>query len=276
MLEKGFYSNVDVGELNAFSDDLSTLTKENRLGTSSGMYWRAPNDNWVFEEDLVLGSGITAPILPSGVTINGTFYASSHATYGHVFDFDGGGVVFTSGTVPSGTVKCAHSYREFAVRIADRTTSLSLMNDYFVNDGIDDVAQPSGISDFPAIYVDAEGGEVKPLAVGGGIIVRKRIGLHIVFPDRLRDAADDIADFLSYMAHHTIKLIDIDLIPESLDWRGAKASTYVSYNSMLNDASYFWNHAYCLRSEPVYLDSERKNWNRIRIDTLWEIRGVPR
>ena len=277
LLNEGYYDNVSLGETNYSGDDLSELfIHSDSTSFAAGTVWQAPRTNWVYEGDVVVPSGAEAPIDPSGVYIDSVFYAKDDASFGHVFDFENGRVIFTSGTAPTSanTVQVEYTSKDVFVGIADRHTVHALHNDYFQNDAVFDTVFPSGAVTVPAIWIDVEGQTISPLALGGGQIINKLVHFHVISNDDSLDVIDDIADTISYQQYSATKVIDIDAMPELFDFRGAKASTYKEYTAMTADNSLFWNTAYWLRADRVDVFSERTDWNRVRMDALFEVRGV--
>jgi hypothetical protein len=88
------------------------------------------------------------------------------------------------------------------------------------------------------------------------------------------DEIDDIADLLSFQQFKTTKLVNIDDMPELFDFRGAKTGTYRTYTNMVGDAALYWNQAHWMRADRTDVFSERTDWNRIRMDVLFEVRDI--
>jgi hypothetical protein len=279
LLTKGFYNIVSTDETDFLSNQLSQLTYDETDPTFSRLQtWRAPKDNWVYETDITAPVGGTDPVLPSGVWINNTFYLPSDSTYGHVVDFEGGRIIFTSGTFPAATdtVKANYSYKDVTVAFASKDQVHALHNDYFENDGVSDEVFPSGTYSTPAVYVECGGGTPSPKSIGGGITVRKTVHLHCRSNAAYAEILDDIADRLMYMFGNKLNLIDVDQMPEGIDYRGAKTAAFRDYTSMAADSSIRYMGAYNLAAERVDLFSEKRNWHGVRIDMVWEMVGVPR
>jgi hypothetical protein len=277
LLNEGYYDNVSLGETNYKGDDLSELfIFSDDTNFTAGTVWQAPRTNWVYEGDVVVPSGAEAPIDPSGVYIDSVFYPKAHATHGHVFDFENGRVIFTSGTAPTvaNTVQVEYTSKDVFIGIADRHTVHALHNDYFQNDDIFDSVFPSGAITTPAIWIDVEGQTISPLALGGGRIVNKLVHFHVISNDDSLDMIDDIADTLSYQQFKATRVVDIDAVPELFDFRGARSITYRDYTVMTADTSLYWNIAYWLKADRTDVYSERTDWNRIRMDVIFEVRGV--
>jgi len=273
LLNNGYYSNVDVGETIYSGGDLSRLSPYgDSFEFPTGAAWQAPKSNWVMEGDIGVPSGITAPILPSGVVINSTFYPSNDPTYAHSYNYKKGLVIFNN-TAPLSTdmVQVSYSYKDVFVDFINKKTSFALNNDYFGNDAIPDIVFPSGTVSTPAVLIDMSDHTIAPLQIGGGKKIFKTVHLHLISSDDHAEEISDISDLISYKEFGLVKLLDIDKLPERLTWDGDKASTYQEYTTMLADSTLFLNKAYIVRAEPVYLYTERENWNRIRIDLLLEV-----
>ena len=277
LLNEGYYNNIALGEFDFEGNDLSQLALHTDDSTFSlGTVWQSHKLNWVYEGDVVVPSGALAPVDPSGVYIDDVFFAKDDATFGHVFDFENGRVVFTSGVGPtvSNTVQVEYSYKEVFVGIANKTTVHALHNDFFDDDSVFNSVFPSGVTSTPAIWIDVEGQTISPLALGGGKIVNKLVHFHVISNDDGLDEIDDIADVISFQQYRNTRLVDIDKMPELFDFRGARATGYQDYTVMVADNSLFWKLISWMRADRVDVTSERLDWNRVRMDIMFELRDI--
>jgi len=275
LLNNGYFDNIELGELDFEGNDLSEFfIHSDDSSFVTGSVWQSPRINWVSERDTVIPAGAEAPTDPSGVYINDIFVPKDDPNLGHVFDFENGRVIFTSGTLPLSTdlVQAEYSVKDVFVGIASKQTVHVLHNDFFANDAIFDSVFPSGATGVPALWIDVEGHTISPLALGGGKIINKIVHVHAISNDDGLAEIDDIADIISDQQYTTINIINIDEMPELFDFRGARTTTFREYTDMVSDESLFWNKVYWRRVDRVDVTTERSDWNRIRLDILFEKR----
>lgn len=277
LLDRGYWQNIASGQKDHNQNDLSRCIIDTTDSSyPSGYVWKAPRANWIYETDISLPSGVSQPTTPSGVWIDGVWKAKTDSTYGHVFDYKNGRIIFTSGTkVPaSKRVQVKYAHKEFSLFTVNQYQAHKLHNDYFVNDGIEDDEFPFNKITVPAIHIEMDSTSMSPLAVGGGKILSKGFIIHIITNDDRLVEAEDIADTLSLMEDETITLIDINKLPERVNWRGDKASTYVPYKTLRANSTYFWSKMYLPQMNTQEMPTEKVNYHRIRVLGLGEIRDI--
>jgi hypothetical protein len=277
-LDAGYFRNITTGNSTDFnSNDLSKFSIDTRDSSyASGTVWAAPRPNWVYEGDISVPSGGTGPITPSGVFVNSSFKLPNDATYGHVFDYLGGRVIFTSGAVldQNDDVKASYSYKEFKIRLPDNTQVESLYTEYMSNTGIPNQEFPMSAEYTPAISIFTSDHKTSPLALGGGIILRKNIQIYIIANNDWVNIVSDMADLVTYQFDVVQNMVDVDKIPERINFRGQKSPTFIDYKTLLPNQTYFYNKMEFLQLEAYQLPSLREGWNVFRVDGLVEMRGA--
>lgn len=279
LLDSGYYRNIvanNAADYNA--NDLSKLLIDTRDSSyASGVVWAAPRPNWVFEGDVSVPVGASVPIVPSGVFVEGVFKLPNDTTYGHVFDYIGGRVIFTSGAAPeaSTSIQASYSYKEFTVKLPDNQTVNNLYEAFMSNTDLPTQTFPMMDVYTPTINIVVTDHKPSPLALGGGIILRKNVQIYLVANDDWKDVISDMADLITYQFDVVANMVDIDLIPERINFRGQKATTYADYKTLAADQTYFYNKFEFLQLEYYFLPSMREGYNRIRVDCLIEMRGAP-
>lgn len=112
----GAYRNVTNGVVDAAGIDYSVLKHIDVEDEISGTVWQAQRMNWVWESGLEVGT----PNAITGVTVNGTFYATNTVgDYAHHYDYVNGNVVFDSAISLSSTVTVNYSYKIVKVQTVD-------------------------------------------------------------------------------------------------------------------------------------------------------------
>lgn len=243
-IARGFYDNIASGELDYEGRNLSQLfpvQNDPLYPVDSGStvhVWQGYRKNWVSESGVeFFASGLTAPTLASGIYIGGTFHPRatiSGGGNGIAIDFRNGRVLAESGITASATVEVAHSYKEIWIDtvardlVADQVTVI----DNTKRVAIDNV--PSGnIIRLPAIQMDlANQLETRGLELGGGIIMRPVMFLHVVAENR--HDKDEIVDVLQLSQFKTMTMVDLDAVPAQFGFYGDYGSGYKSYGQLKN------------------------------------------
>jgi hypothetical protein len=140
--------------------------------------------------------------------------------------------------------------------------------------GLDDLLFPFNTTSVPVVNIEVNNHKMSPLAIGGGKILHKNISIHIISNDQHESEMDDIADMISFKKYACVNLLDINLVPELLDWRGMKSSSYIDYKTLLTNEANVWNRMYVLEADVVKIPTEKKNYHHTRVDLLLEIRGI--
>jgi hypothetical protein len=247
-LDIGAFVNVALAASGAYGGDHSQLHYVNHPNYASGRVWQGLRANWVYETDVSYG---TAPLLTSGVFVNGAFQPSSGVgTYQHYIDYPNGYVVFNSGIPTSSVVKCPHSFKQVNIYNDDAPwfrefQAGSLRIDSVSSSGNWNLLSKNRVQ-LPAIII-------QPLTtirligieIGGGNKRHQNVLLHIYTENPWEKRA--IADDLINMKNHTFMIWDRDKVFASgvttLDAFGARNPNGLSYNSLIED-SYKYRQCY--------------------------------
>jgi len=117
LLGIGSFSNVSIPTSGAYGGTFDKLRLVDDPSYSQGQIWEAARKDWVWETGVYYD---TQPVQISGVTVNGTFYGTGDATYGHHYNYPLGRVVFNSAVPENSNVQLNYSYRNVQTYIADQ------------------------------------------------------------------------------------------------------------------------------------------------------------
>lgn len=122
LLDIGAYTNITNGTTDGFGIDYSVMKPIEIEGMTFGSVWQTQRMNWVWET----GMSVNTPNSITGVTVNGTFYASdTTGTYEHYYNYPLGCVVFSSAIPTTSVVSINHSYKIVKV---ERSTSDEMLD----------------------------------------------------------------------------------------------------------------------------------------------------
>ena len=115
-LDKGGFFNISIPSSGHYGGDKHNLRLVDDPRYTSGQVWEGFRSNWVWQSGL---SGDTQPLVTqnwespgvSGVFVNGGFYASGDATYGHYIDYPRGRIIFDSAISTTSAVTAEFSYK---------------------------------------------------------------------------------------------------------------------------------------------------------------------
>jgi len=236
LLDNGMYAHAEIGDVSYAGDSNATLRKD-------GQFFESVANEWVYEEDVTVPSGYTAPISVSGVWVNGTFHAEDSSPYYPKVDYKRGRIIFT-GTVPAASdlVQANFTYKDVSVDFVDSDNYNFLMSEYLHNPSYDSTdIFPSGITRLlPLVVVDLQTRDHAPRQIGGGKILSERVNFWVYAArDWERDA---IMDIIFDAARETTEGADYNDVPEILSFYGSKAATYESYTDL--GANYPWGRIY--------------------------------
>lgn len=117
LLGVGSFSNVDIPTSGAFGGTFDKLRLVDDPSYIDGQVWESPRKDWVWETGVYYG---IQPTNISGVNVNGNFYGTGDATYGHHYNYPLGRVVFDSAIPVNSNVQLEYSYRNVQTYIADQ------------------------------------------------------------------------------------------------------------------------------------------------------------
>jgi len=272
LLRNGMYETISVDEQNLYAEDLSVLQNQTPNGASAGGIWQSGFKNWVYESGIPSpGVGITAPIVASGVTVNGTFYPESTVgAFSHKIDHRNGRVIFDTPISTSSTVKAEFSYKlvtvEDARRFDRKRQRLLTETEYKDN------PYATGVSIYPtvdtktlpAIWIDVVGRSNTGHELGNKSLIAS---FNCVFHVWARDAylVDMIEDILCEEEQSVILGVDYNTAPFALLGAGEKNPNYTQYSDYAQLwTPYFWRRIYIQDVESQY-DSPYHEIERARI-----------
>jgi len=117
LLGVGSFSNVDIPTSGAFGGTFDKLRLVDDPSYADGQVWESARKDWIWETGVYYD---TQPTNISGVNINGSFYGTGDATYGHHYNYPLGRVVFDSAIPVNSNVQLEYSYRNVQTYIADQ------------------------------------------------------------------------------------------------------------------------------------------------------------
>ncbi len=187
LLGVGGFSNVTIPSSGAFGGDRHRLRPATDSSYLPGQVWQGYRSDWVWETGVDYSA---QPIRVSGVFVNGAFQPSTGVgPYAHHVDYPQGRVVFDSPLSSSAVINCEHSYRYVQFTSADvpwfrevQSNSLRVDDPQFSQQGSGAWSVPArNRVQLPAVVVEVVPRTTrKPLAIGGGSIVRQDVLFHVV------------------------------------------------------------------------------------------------
>jgi hypothetical protein len=242
LIRKGFFDSVASGEMDWQGNTLSQLFPNTRndmfpADTESSVHvWEGYKNNWVSESGVVgLASGVSDPIVASGVYINDTFYPSSTisgAGDGVAIDFKRGRVIIESGIPSTYDVQVAHSFKEVWVDTIARDMIVQQIEttSNTPRSGVTNV--PSGqYNQLPMVLMSLDNiSDTKGLQLGAGIIMRPMLNFFIVANNRYDK--DEILDTLATRQFKSIPMLNFNAISGQFDFYGDFDTNYQSYPTL--------------------------------------------
>lgn len=258
-IRKGLYISISTGEVGIYSRDLSRMIalNDDTFPVDNSIYQSAFK-NWVHEENVSSSeSGVAAPVIASGVTVDGTFYltATTSGTFAHLIDYPNGRVIFDTPLAGSPVVQGQFSYKTVTIDSASIFNNEN--NPIQIETALKDNPQQSGVESYPtsdmrvlpAIFIDILSRDSFPYELGTRDAVASYDG---VFHLWTRDEyiGDIIEDILSEEHRQVLLGIDFNIAPDPLLREGNKNPSFTSYAAFANVHSpQFWRR--------IYLDSIR-------------------
>lgn len=231
----GGYTNVNIPQSGLYGGYFHILKPVDHPNYTDGTVWESPRKNWVWENDLEIGT----PIQISGLFINNTYYPNGS---GYYIDYRNGRVVFDSAKALSSTITIAHSEKWVAVvnasdhSIFRRVQSLSYRpEDYVPGSGYNTELTENRLQ-LPCIAVQVmsdrsyEGAEL-----GHARWAKTDVIFYILAEDD--STVSKIADIVAHQDEKTLNLFDPKKIAEAnafpLDYRGSIASGNMTYPNLI-------------------------------------------
>jgi hypothetical protein len=269
-LREGMYQIVSVGEADVYGRDISTLSSTSDATFADNRVWQSAFKDWVHESGITpLYAGMSAPIIASGVTVNGVFYPKEttapgyNAAFGHRIDYKNGRIIFNSPIAANSTVKAEFSYKEISVDSA--SIFENEQKDFYVETAYKDNPMQTGVITYPAlnsrtlpmllIDITERNNEAYELGAPANV-ARFNCVLHLWSRDEyMRDIVEDI---LTSRERTVLKGIDFNSAPFPLVYANDKNPSYTSYDDLAQTSSpHFWRRIYidqvsARRVQPYY------------------------
>lgn len=253
LIGAGGYFNVNIPSTGAYGGHYHRLGLVDDPYHASGEVWQGFRQDWVWEEapDWVDRGG-DAPIVVSGVYVNGHFQPTTGVAYSHHIDYPNGRVVFDEAISPTSVVTCEYSYRHVHVTTSDapwwrqiQTESYRVDSQAFLaGSGYWGVLSQNRVQ-LPAMVVEAVPNIRTNLGhLGGGRLVDQDVLFHI-FSETPHDRRL-LHDVVTYQGDKRVHLYDRNAVAEHhypLDEYGSPTASGLQYPDMVRwpaEGGYAW------------------------------------
>ncbi len=115
LLDKGGFYNINIPQSGIYGGDRHKLRLVDSPNYTDGQVWEAYRQNWVWEGDGNVDGTTEQPITPSGVFVDGSFYATGNVSKPFYIDYELGRVVFDSAEPTTSEVTIAYSHKRVQV-----------------------------------------------------------------------------------------------------------------------------------------------------------------
>jgi len=252
LLGIGGWFDVDLNESGPYGGNLSTLRLVNDPQYTLGQVWEGRRKDWVWETGVEYDGG--QPIQITGVNVDGTYYGTGDATYGHYIDYPMGRIIFDSAISTSAVVKVPHSYRWAQIQKADSAGWFTeLQYDSFRDDNQHFSVTNSGDYficgqhrlQLPAIVLESvptRSSESYELG-NGALMVHQDVEFNVLAETRWE--RNQLLDIISLLQDKTIILYDSESLSGvfPLDYRGMLVANPRMYPD-LTEPPYKWKKCY--------------------------------
>lgn len=279
LLGVGSFSNVSIPTSGAFGGTFDKLRLVDDPSYTDGQVWESPRKDWVWE------TGVYYNIQPtdiSGVTVNGNFYGTGDATYGHHYNYPLGRVVFDSAIPVNSNVQLEYSYRNVQTYIADQAPWWDEIQygSYRVDDStLYDVGSgnwqilSNNRVQLPAVVLEATSRRsFKPYELGTvSNFVYTDVLFHILSESRWW--RNQLVDIISLEKDRTIWLYDNNQVASStgypLDHRGMRVTDPLMYPYLVDNYRYKMARYYNMAV--TEMDSPNSRLHRATVRATFEI-----
>lgn len=257
MLGIGGWVDIAIDQTGVFTGEDSNLKMIDDDSYTDGQVWEGFRKDWVWETGVdYTTTGVSPePTTITGVTVNGTSYASGDATYGWHINYALGRVIFDTAIATASTVKLAYSYRYVQSHVAAdvpwwrelQYRSFHSEDIMFTQDDNGDwVVGGNHRVQMPCVIIEATSrGAAKGYELGNNALaLNLDVNFHI-FAENRSDRNKLVATFL-LQNDKTIWMANIDDIARSgdfpLDYRGMLTGTkmYPDLVATSGDGGYRW------------------------------------
>ena len=256
-LKDGFFTDVSTGETDVYGRDISEMISVNDPSYADGRVWQSAFKEWVHESGIMpTEPAVTAPLVASGVTVDGVFYPKDPAAPGfnpafsHALDYRNGRVIFDTPVALVSAVQGEFSYKEITVDLA--ATFENEQKEFFFETTYKDNPFQTGVLTFPEensrtlpmVMIDVTQMSYDAYELGNA---SNRLDLQGSFIVWARDdyMRDQIEDLVGSQEHVVALGIDFNTAPYPLDYRNDKNPLFSSYDTLANLGSpHFWRRVY--------------------------------
>jgi len=224
LLEVGGYYNISLGQQNYLGQDESKLYPVSGQGITPYTIYRDRKNDWVWESGVSLKySSGTQPLSITGISVNGTIYATGSTITGTGFyvDYNRGQVVFNNPLSSSHTVKVPHTLRAITVDSSESNNYRHLISDWaknafssgYINDISYKTYMPAMLLKMSNLRTD------KGLQLGS----RAKITLFSLQFDMYATNAYELrkmTNFVYFLETKCVRLFDYKNAPKPLNYRG--------------------------------------------------------
>jgi hypothetical protein len=254
LLGIGGWFNVEIPTSGAWGGTFDQLRLVDDPSYSEGQIWETARKDWVWETGVQYTGG--TPISITGVSVDGTFYGTGDATYGHHYNYPLGRVVFDNPISTTSTVKLEYSYRNVQTYIADQAPWWDELqyNSMRVDDSTFQQTSSGNWAilannrvQMPAVVIEAVPRRTyQPYELGSSAnFVTQDVLFHIVAESRWW--RNQLVDIISIQKDNTLMLYDSNKLSESgaypLDHRGMPVSSPINYSGIVNNPGYQYRSA---------------------------------
>lgn len=260
-IQDGFYNNISRGETDFYGNDLSELssTTDDPTFPLPGQVWQSAFKEWVHESGVAsTAAGAAAPIIASGVYVNGTFFPKQS---GISIDYRNGRAIFDTPISANSVVQADFSYKDISVDFADEFEGET--RPLLVETSFKDNPWQTGVTTYPSynartlplVLIDFQSVESEPYEIGNGTqIMTLRGSFHIWTRDSMMK--DMIEESLIEREPTVVLGINFNTTPFPLTSIGDKNPSFTSYSTYAD----IWSPNF---------------WRRIYLDGLEQIKDPP-
>lgn len=244
LIERGWYDNIASGETDWHGNNQSQqlpVQTDPLYPVDSGTtvhVWQGYRRNWITESGMQpFASGLTTPTIARSIYIGGVEFNSQpfregNATSGVAIDHRNGRVIIESGIPAASTIEIAHSYKEVWVDtiardlITTQVTAIDNTKRIVINN------VPSGeVGQLPMVLMEiARDPSPAGRQLGGGLILKKQIFLHIITNNRWDK--DELIDFIQQRKDEAITMVDLDAAPSQFTHEGDFDTGWMTYRNL--------------------------------------------
>lgn len=287
LLRDGFYTNINVGQLDVYSRDLSSLQpgdvvypEPDPTYSQANRVFQSAFKNWVYESGIPSSSGVLPPLVASGVTVGGTFFptATTVGAFAHFIDFPNGRVIFNSALAGTPVVQAEFSYKMVLVDHANLFNNEN--RPVLIETALKDNPQETGVITYPtplsrtlpAIFIDVLSRQNNAYELGTRSPIQDYFGvLHVWTRDEF--TRDLIEDVIADEFRNVLLGIDFNTAPDPLLFNGRNNPNFSGYSSLAQVwGQHFWRRIYLEDISPTK-DSPLYEVERSRVD--FNIRVYP-